>query len=208
MDRRLAAARKMYYMFETVCRHKDINSWTVRRILFDAYVMQTMLYGVEMWGGSIPHSMWDDIEKLQKSFFRSFIGVRTSTPYSLLLLETRCLPIEYHGLIRTLRYIQKVRHMHTNRLPQQAWELCKQPKKNYKSKFLASGWMLDTRKWYAKWNLEEYLEHEEIDWTNVKKLSEHHCGRNGPTVQIAANLSIIANISRIIAKMTSLRRKA
>ena len=70
MDRRLAAAKQMYYMFETIFNRKDINNWKVRCILFEAYVMQTMLYGIELWGGSISNTMWDDIEKLQKSFFR------------------------------------------------------------------------------------------------------------------------------------------
>ena len=26
MDRRLAAAKQMYFMFETICNHKDINT--------------------------------------------------------------------------------------------------------------------------------------------------------------------------------------
>ena len=59
--------------------------------------------------------------------------------------------------------------MPKDRLPSQALEICKTPKKNYKSKFLASGWMLDIQKWFAKWNLEEYLESKEIDWKNVEK---------------------------------------
>ena len=53
MDRRLAATKRMYYMLETICNHKDINSWKVRYVLFEAYVMQTMLYVIEIWGGSI-----------------------------------------------------------------------------------------------------------------------------------------------------------
>ena len=64
MDRRLAAAKRMHYMMETICNHKDINSWKVRCIMFEAFVMQTMMYGVEMWGGSISDVMWDDVEKL------------------------------------------------------------------------------------------------------------------------------------------------
>lgn len=131
--------------------------------------MQTMLYGVEMWGGSISDTMWDDIEKLQKSFIRKYLGVRITTPYSILLMDSGRLPIEYYGLIRTLRYIQKVRNMHEDRLPRQAWETCKRPKKNYKSKFLASGWMLDIKKWFAKWNMESFLEKEEMDWKEVEK---------------------------------------
>ena len=61
MDKRLVAANKMYHMLETACNHKDINSWKVKCILFEAYVMQTMLYGIEMWGGSISNKMWEDI---------------------------------------------------------------------------------------------------------------------------------------------------
>ena len=75
--------------------------------------------------------------------------MRTTTPYSMLLIETGCLPIEYHVLIHTLWYIQKVRNMHNDRLPRQGWEMCKKPRKNYKSKFLALGWMLDIWKWFA-----------------------------------------------------------
>ena len=48
MDRRLAAAKRMHYMMETICNHKDINNWKVRCIMFEAFVMQTMMYGVEM----------------------------------------------------------------------------------------------------------------------------------------------------------------
>ena len=53
MDKRLAAAKRMYYMLETICNTKDIHNWKIQCILFEAYVMQTMLYGVDLWGGSI-----------------------------------------------------------------------------------------------------------------------------------------------------------
>ena len=79
--------------------------------MFKAYVMQTILYGIEAWGGSITNSMEDDIEKVQKSFIRKYIGVRVTTPYSMLLVESGCLPIEYYGLVRTLQYIQMVKGM-------------------------------------------------------------------------------------------------
>ena len=169
MDRRLAAAKRMYYMLETICTQRDINSWKVKTVLFEAYVLQTMLYGIEVWGGSITNTMWDDIEKIQKSFIRKYIGVRVTTPYSMLLLESGCLPIEYYGLVRTLRYIQKVKSMPQNRLPHQAWEICKKPKKNHKSKFLTSGWMLDIKKWFAKWKLEKYLEAAKVDWKEMER---------------------------------------
>ena len=169
MDRRLAASKRMYYMMETICNHKDIQNWNIRCILFEAYVAQTMLYGVEMWGGSISLKGWDEIEKLQKSFIRHYMAVKTTTPYSILLMEAGCLPIEYKGLIRVLSYLQKVKAMPDTRLPKQAWAACNKPKKNYKSKFLASGWMLDIQKWFKKWGLEAYLEREEFSWTQLEK---------------------------------------
>ena len=64
MARRLATAKRMYYMLETICNQKDIHNWKVKTVLFEAYVMQTMLYGIEVWGGSISSSMWDEIEKM------------------------------------------------------------------------------------------------------------------------------------------------
>ena len=156
-------------MLETICSQKDIHSWKVKTVLFEAYVMQTVLYGIEVWGGSISSSMWDEIEKIQKCFIHRYVGVRVTTPYSLLLMESGCLPIEYYGLIRTLRYIQKVSNMPQERLPRQVWETCKRPKKNYKSKFLTSGWMLDIKKWFTKWNLEAYLEKTEVNWLKVER---------------------------------------
>ena len=154
INRRLAAAKKMY-MFETICSHKDINSRKVRCILFEAYVMQTTLYGIEMWGGSISNKVWEDIKRLQKNFICRYLGVRVTTPYSMLLMESRCLPIEYYGLIRTLRYIQKIKMMHSDRIPRHAWDMCQKPKKNHKSKFLTSGWMHNIKRWFAKWNMKK-----------------------------------------------------
>ena len=69
--------------------------------------MQTMLFGIEKWGGSISNKMWEDIQRLRKNFIRQYLGVRVTTPYSMLLMESDCLPIEYYGLIQTLRYIQE-----------------------------------------------------------------------------------------------------
>ena len=110
-------------MLETICNTKDIHNWKIRCILFEAYVMQTMLYEVELWGGSISVSTKDEIEKLQKSFTRRYVGLRVTTPYSILLIKVGCLPIEYHGILCVLRYIQKMKNMHGNRLPRQAWKI-------------------------------------------------------------------------------------
>ena len=67
------------------------------------------------------------------------MAIKTTTLYSILLMEAGCLAtIEYKGLIQVLRYLQKVKAMPNTQLPKQAWAACNKPKKNYKSKFLAS----------------------------------------------------------------------
>lgn len=74
-------------------------------MLFDAYVVQTTLYGVKIWGGSISPSTWNDIEKMQKAFLCRHLGVKVTTPYPVLLLERRRRPIEFQALIRVMHYI-------------------------------------------------------------------------------------------------------
>ena len=83
-------------------------------------------------------------------------------------MEPGYLPIEYNGLVRTLQYIQKVKDMQEDHLPCQALKICKTPKKFYKSKFLASGWMIDIKKWFTKRKLERYLEKTKIDWKEME----------------------------------------
>ena len=91
-------------------------------MVFDAYVIQTVLYGVEVWGGSISSSTWNNIEKLQKAFIRRHLSVKSTTPYVLMLLEIGCQSIEIHAMIQVLRYISWVHLMDDHRLPKQAWD--------------------------------------------------------------------------------------
>ena len=37
-----------------------------------------MMYRIEIWGGNIQDVMWDDVEKLQKSFIHRYLGERVS----------------------------------------------------------------------------------------------------------------------------------
>lgn len=76
-----------YYQFESDCQHTDTRNWKIPNILFDVYEVQTVLYRVEVWGGSISLTTWYKIGKMQKVFFHRRLGVQTTTPYPLLLLE-------------------------------------------------------------------------------------------------------------------------
>lgn len=122
------------------------------------HVVQTVLYAVEVWGGSISASKWNDIEKMQKSFLRRHLGVKITTPYSIMLIETGTRPIELRALERVFKYIKKVKTMKPQRLPMKAWEASKRPQKTNKSKMLSSGWWQDIKGWFQRWKVTSYLE--------------------------------------------------
>ena len=68
MEKWLIATNKVYHMLEMACNnHKDINSWKVKCIFFEAYYV-ILLYGKEMWGESILNKMLEDTQNLCKSF--------------------------------------------------------------------------------------------------------------------------------------------
>ena len=157
MERRLAAGKSKYCQFENDCSHTDTKCWKIRCILFDAYVLQTILYGVEVWGGSISLSTWNDIEKLQKAFIRRHLGIKSTTPYVLMLLETGRRPIEIYAMVRVLRYVTRIHQMNDNRLPKKAWAASTCLQKTKKSKVLSTGWVLDLQKWFKRWGVDRYL---------------------------------------------------
>ena len=62
------------------------------------------------------------MEKLKQAFIPRHLGVKSTTPYVLLLLETGCRPIEVHAMIRVLKYINRIRLMDDLRMPKHAWD--------------------------------------------------------------------------------------
>ena len=114
--------KRAYYAFENMCRQADIQSWNLKKYLFDTLVTPVILYGVEVWGGSLSKDRWNDIEKIQKLFLTNFLAVRRTTPYPILLLETGSMPLEALGMEQLLRYIKKINRMPEDRLPSIAWK--------------------------------------------------------------------------------------
>ena len=108
-------------------------------------------------GGSISSSVWNDIEKLQKPFIRSHLGIKSTTPYVLLLLETGRRPIETYAMVCVLRYITRVHQLDDSGLPKKAWAASTCIQKTKKSKVLSMGWMLDIHKWFKIWGVDGYL---------------------------------------------------
>ena len=76
-----------FCMFENQCNRCNTLLLEVELMLFNAMVVQELLYGVYLWGGTISLSSWNEIEKIQKMFSRRPLGVKDSTSYSIMLLE-------------------------------------------------------------------------------------------------------------------------
>ena len=155
---RIDAGHAKYYQFENMCTQQTIRRWEIKAIIFDTCVVQTLLYGVEVWGASISAHTWNEIEKIQKKFLCRHLGVKKTTPYSVLLLETGNMPLEMQALKRMFKYIMKIKLMPNTRIPRRAWESGCALQKTKKSKFISSSLIQDIRKWFAKWNVEAYVD--------------------------------------------------
>ena len=64
-------------------------------------------------------------------------------------------------MMRVVRYLVKFHHMNDARFPKGSWKLSMKPQKNYKSKLLATGWMIDIRKWFGRWTVNTYVDQAE-----------------------------------------------
>lgn len=155
---RIDVGHAKYYQLENMCTQKVIRRWEIKAIIFETCVVQAILYGVEIWGASISAHTWNEIEKIQKKFLCRHLGVKKTTPYSVLLLETGTRPLEMKALQRMLTYIMKVKLMPSTRIPHIAWKAGCALQKTKKSKLLTSSLIQDIRKWFAKWNVEAYAD--------------------------------------------------
>ena len=77
---RVEANKRAYYAFENRCNLRDIKCWVLKKHLFDTLVTPVLLYGVKVWGGSIPKSTWKEFENVQKHFLTKFLQVKKQTP--------------------------------------------------------------------------------------------------------------------------------
>ena len=84
--------------------------------------------------------------------------VEATTPYSIMLLEMGKQPLEMLALQRVHKYIVKIKLMPKNFIPHIAWGIGCKPQKNYKSKFFTSSFVQDIQRWFAKWNVEAFVD--------------------------------------------------
>ena len=137
-------------MLENQCNHSDTCGWKVRSMFFNGMGTQVLLYGVNIWGGTIPLNAWDEIE-IQKMLQRTQLGEKSTTFCTVMLLETDVRPIEVSALQIVYRYIIKVKNMPNHRLPHLAWIVECSLEKNHKQNYLI--WFgIWHQKWFKRWS--------------------------------------------------------
>ena len=137
----LEAGKRAYYAFENICNGGEITCWVLKKYLFVTLVLPVLLYGVEVWGGSISKSTWKEFETVQKRFLMNFLQVKSQTQYMFLLLETGSLPIEIMAMERVVAYMLKVQHSPSDRLPKIAGQLLRRSERHTKANFyVLVGW--------------------------------------------------------------------
>ena len=141
---RVANGYKAFYSMIQKCRTTSLSTWKLKNHLFKSLVMPVILYGVQVWGPTTAHSTWRMVEAIQKLFLEMELGVKTQTPYALLLAETGILPLEVEALYLTLQYVIRVEALDDSRLPKQAFHTSR-----------ASGWYADVCRWAQTWDLSE-----------------------------------------------------
>ena len=57
-------------------------------MFFNDMLVQGLLYGVEVWGGNTSFSACNEIEKIVKLLLYIQLGIKFSTSYHVMLLET------------------------------------------------------------------------------------------------------------------------
>jgi hypothetical protein len=70
------------------CNGANLSTWKLKKQLFKSLVRPFVLYGVQVWGPTTSQSNWNKVEAIQKLFLEMELGVKTPTPYTLLLAET------------------------------------------------------------------------------------------------------------------------
>ena len=133
---------KILPMWERLPSHRYIQLEDMLRAILricNGYVLQTLLYVLKVWGGSVSPSTWNDIEEMQTAFLRHHLGVKINTPFLVLLLETWRRPIEFHALMWVMQYIIQVQQMPNHKFSKKAWDASMKLQKNHKSKIQTIG---------------------------------------------------------------------
>ena len=95
-------------MLENKCNESD-TQWEVKLMLFNSMVTQVLLYGVQVWEGTISLNAWNEFDNIQNMFLRRQLGVKYTTSYQVMILKTSVRPIEILGYNEYIDTLQKSR---------------------------------------------------------------------------------------------------
>ena len=106
-----------------------------KKYIFDTLVTPMFLYGMEVWGWTVVafvNPFGKSVKMSKNIILTKFLQVKKPTPYTLLLLETRFLPIEIMVTERVVEYmlIVKKSPSSTSRI---TYEASKKTQKTHKS---------------------------------------------------------------------------
>ena len=137
--------KTQYYDFEDVCKLHNPKIGGKRKV-FHICLVEVLLYGIEVWGGSTFETSWNEIENNPK------IVLMETNENKILKIQSSHAIKKYTSHGRTSHatsvqvYHESQEDAQLHRLTIQAWNIrCKVQKIN-KSKILSSGWALDIMK--------------------------------------------------------------
>ena len=115
------------------------------KTLFGLLVTPVILYGCEVWGGSMSEQKWRQVERIQKYFITCNLKVNSTVPYEILLAEVGSFPLEVIALVWMLSSLKKTQGLETHCWPKLVIE--------EKLDRWKSTWMKQNIKWMQKWDI-------------------------------------------------------
>lgn len=113
----LTTAQNRYYAMWRRCRELGIQDGTSLCVLFDSLVSTVLCYGAPIWGPATfetvnaldpGQGIAGDIERLQRQFQRSVLGLPPLAPSNLVALETQRPPLQLTVFRAALQFLQRL----------------------------------------------------------------------------------------------------
>ncbi|KAL3683260.1 hypothetical protein R1sor_001282 [Riccia sorocarpa] len=141
---RVSSGRRALFSLWSKCDRTGLVAWHLRCHLYKALVRPVILYSAPVWGPMVSRSGWVRLEALQKLFIQTELGVKTQTPYSILLVEVGWWPLEAEALLLSIQYARGLDTLEPDRYSRHA-----------KTASLSRGWFSDLCRWGSRWGFPE-----------------------------------------------------
>ena len=95
------------------CNQRDTDRWEGKLLLFNVIVTQLLVYGIEVWGGTIHPNAWNQTEKILNVFWRWQLGVNPLPPTRLCSWKQVFNLKKYIGIKKSMQIIIKAKSLIT-----------------------------------------------------------------------------------------------